>query len=499
MKVLIVDDSKMIQFIEQKLLYELGYLEVLAAADVDEAKRILSGGGIELILSDWHMPKETGLDFLKYVRAHPKFSSIPFIIITTEHEKKCVIEAVKAKVDGYLFKPVQKNVLLEKLKKIGEIHPEILPSCLTAQTAASGSGFAEFTKHASMYDFGCEIFIEHDHREYPVFIGKDMSGALPVQLREMYGENKRFILFYDTSPPVECTAHILEDINESGIEAYPLPPTENKIESIKLIHDTLNKVNGSPILLAYGESAVLDRGLLAAATWEGGIPLVLLPVSFSSIIKHGITGFSSLPLPGCNIGISHYPSMIWFDVNNCSTGTASMNDSDHAELIRTSLFCGESTFSFINANNNIKKTTDILVLIEAFGRCLLNCSKIWDLNGSRSYRTEILNFGYPVAEWLYGKSPVSLPMLAGALAFLVELGATASAMQSQEKQLLTSIVQQSGQPEYPMAFPDPVSFPGMKSEEVFLPGTPGTVSPIKGITAGMLKEVYDKVFISRKT
>lgn len=497
MKVLITDDSKMIQFIEKKLLNELGYLEVLAASDVEEAKHILSGGGIGLILSDWHMPGETGLDFLRFVRGHPKFSSIPFIIITTEHEKKCVVEAVKAKVDAYLFKPVQKNVLLEKIKKIAETYPEVTPSCLTVQSSGGSAGFVDFTKHASMYDFGCELFIEHDHREYPLFIGNEMSSALIVQLREMFGEKKQYLMIHGNSGANERTVSIIEKIKESGIGACALASIENKLESVKMIHEKLGKESGSPILLAYGESEVLELGILAAATWDGGIPLVLLPASLSAILTHGITGFSSLPLPELNITISHYPSMIWFDVNNCCTSNLTINEFDYAELVRTAFFCGESTFSFLTTNNGITKTNDILILIEAFGRCLLNCTKIWDLKASRSYRTDLLNFGYQVTEWLYNKSPVSISLLSGTLAFLVELGAIGSSVNNKQKQLFTSFLQQLGKPEYPRAFPDPSSFPGIKSDEVFLPCTPGTVSPIKGISAAMLKEAYEKVFTGK--
>jgi two-component system chemotaxis response regulator CheY len=64
------------------------------------------------------MPGETGVDLLKYMRATPSLTKIPFIMITTENDKSRIIEAVKIGMQAYLFKPVQKNVLAQKLTEL---------------------------------------------------------------------------------------------------------------------------------------------------------------------------------------------------------------------------------------------------------------------------------------------------------------------------------------------------------------------------------------------
>ena len=103
-------------------LNELGYDNITDAADVGEAKNLLKGKKFDLIISDWHMPGESGLDFLKYVKATPEYTTIPFVLQTTENEKKNIVEAVKAGVSGYLFKPVQKNALAQKMLELSKIH-----------------------------------------------------------------------------------------------------------------------------------------------------------------------------------------------------------------------------------------------------------------------------------------------------------------------------------------------------------------------------------------
>ena len=58
----------------------------------------------------------TGLEFLKTVRADPKFKTIPFLMVTAEAEKKISLK-VKSGVSNYIVKPFTGATLNEKMKK----------------------------------------------------------------------------------------------------------------------------------------------------------------------------------------------------------------------------------------------------------------------------------------------------------------------------------------------------------------------------------------------
>jgi two-component system, chemotaxis family, chemotaxis protein CheY len=122
MNILMVDDSRTFRYSLIKLLNELGYNSIFAAENTDEAKRALKEKKYELILCDWHMPGATGLDLLKYIRATPEFSKIPFIMITVEKQKSNILDALKIGVQSFLFKPVQKNILAQKLTELASIY-----------------------------------------------------------------------------------------------------------------------------------------------------------------------------------------------------------------------------------------------------------------------------------------------------------------------------------------------------------------------------------------
>jgi two-component system chemotaxis response regulator CheY len=73
---------------------------------------------IDLIISDWNMPKMTGIEFLKKVRASDAYKATPFLMVTAEAQKQNVIEAVQAGVLNYIVKPFTAEAISEKLEKI---------------------------------------------------------------------------------------------------------------------------------------------------------------------------------------------------------------------------------------------------------------------------------------------------------------------------------------------------------------------------------------------
>lgn len=119
MKVLIVDDFPTMRRIIKTLLKQNGYSNFIEAEDGEKAYRLLqTHPDVEFIVSDWNMPNMTGLEFLKTVRADPKFKALPFLMVTAEAEKENIIEAVKSGVSNYIVKPFTGATLKEKMAKV---------------------------------------------------------------------------------------------------------------------------------------------------------------------------------------------------------------------------------------------------------------------------------------------------------------------------------------------------------------------------------------------
>ncbi|MFP3928933.1 MAG: chemotaxis response regulator CheY [Desulfobacteraceae bacterium] len=117
-KVLVVDDFATMRRIVKGVLKQLGFSNIIEAEDGTSAMDLLRKEKIGLVVSDWNMPKMTGLDLLKAIRADEDLKSTPFIMVTAEGQKENVIEAVKAGVNNYIVKPFTPETFSEKLEKV---------------------------------------------------------------------------------------------------------------------------------------------------------------------------------------------------------------------------------------------------------------------------------------------------------------------------------------------------------------------------------------------
>jgi two-component system chemotaxis response regulator CheY len=121
MRILVVDDFSTMRRIIKNLLNELGFSNLSEAEDGVQAWSALEvSGGFDFIVSDWNMPNMSGIDFLRKVRADPRFKNTPFLLITAEAKRSQILEAVEAGVNGYIVKPFTAATLNEKIQKIFE-------------------------------------------------------------------------------------------------------------------------------------------------------------------------------------------------------------------------------------------------------------------------------------------------------------------------------------------------------------------------------------------
>lgn len=117
-KILIVDDFSTMRKIIRNILTQLGFKNILEADDGTTALEILKKEKVDLIISDWNMPKMSGLELLKAVRSDENLKNIPFVMVTAEAQKENILEAIKYKVNQYIVKPFTPETLKEKLEKV---------------------------------------------------------------------------------------------------------------------------------------------------------------------------------------------------------------------------------------------------------------------------------------------------------------------------------------------------------------------------------------------
>jgi len=82
MKILIVDDSRLLRIANERILVKAGY-EVITAADGEEGLRLALESKPDLVLLDMMLPKLSGQEVLQRLRTHPSSASTPVIVLTS--------------------------------------------------------------------------------------------------------------------------------------------------------------------------------------------------------------------------------------------------------------------------------------------------------------------------------------------------------------------------------------------------------------------------------
>ena len=118
MPVLIVDDYNTMVRIIRNLLRQLGFQDVDAAPDGLAALTKLRDRNYGLVISDWNMEPMTGYELLKQMRADPKLTGTPFIMVTAESKTENVIAAKQAGVNNYIVKPFNAQTLKSKIDAV---------------------------------------------------------------------------------------------------------------------------------------------------------------------------------------------------------------------------------------------------------------------------------------------------------------------------------------------------------------------------------------------
>lgn len=117
-KVLVVEDDPISMEFVLCNLEELGFIKVYKAQDGSDALSVMDWAGVDLVISDWNMPKMGGLELYKNIKRDPKLKNIPFMLMTSSSEKEKVIEVLKTGITNFIVKPFELEVLQAKISAI---------------------------------------------------------------------------------------------------------------------------------------------------------------------------------------------------------------------------------------------------------------------------------------------------------------------------------------------------------------------------------------------
>ena len=112
---LIEDNLDFLHYLEKSLKPD--YM-ILGTSTVTDAKALIGKYAVNLVIADLNLPGESGIDFCRYLKSHPKFSHIPVLIVTAVTNQEIEVEALQAGAADYITKPFNIKLLQSKLTQI---------------------------------------------------------------------------------------------------------------------------------------------------------------------------------------------------------------------------------------------------------------------------------------------------------------------------------------------------------------------------------------------
>lgn len=122
MRILVIDDSMIARESIRKILNSSGFHKVSFCDSGESGLKFLKKRkqvqDLDIVLIDWHMKGMSGLECLKKIRENEETYFLPVIMVTTETLKKNIIKAIEQGANDYIIKPVQSEILIQKIEKI---------------------------------------------------------------------------------------------------------------------------------------------------------------------------------------------------------------------------------------------------------------------------------------------------------------------------------------------------------------------------------------------
>lgn len=115
MKILIVDDVKFFREIEKSILRRTN-CEIWEACNGKEALAVISAEPPDLILMDLLMPEMNGYECCRAIKSDPSLKHIPVIMVSSSDSIDDQGRCYAAGCDDYITKPVDKKLLLDKVR-----------------------------------------------------------------------------------------------------------------------------------------------------------------------------------------------------------------------------------------------------------------------------------------------------------------------------------------------------------------------------------------------
>ncbi len=171
-QILLVEDEQPIREMLRYALEREGY-QVQEAESANTARELLARNRPDLLIVDWMMPGEDGVEFIKRLRKDPVLLDLPVIMLTARIEENDKVKGLDCGADDYLTKPVGIKELIARIKALlrrtsqANEDDVLAAEGLELNLATNQLAIEGDDVHIGQTEFSLlKFFIEHKNRVY---------------------------------------------------------------------------------------------------------------------------------------------------------------------------------------------------------------------------------------------------------------------------------------------------------------------------------------------
>jgi DNA-binding response OmpR family regulator len=115
--ILIVEDDQWIRSLLAELLSDEGY-RVLEAACGNEGLRLIAEQSPDVVVLDLNLPRKSGLEVLRELRANPATAGVPVLVVSGEVDSatKRILAKQEQRADGIVEKPMDLTEFFQQVE-----------------------------------------------------------------------------------------------------------------------------------------------------------------------------------------------------------------------------------------------------------------------------------------------------------------------------------------------------------------------------------------------
>ncbi|MFA5922518.1 MAG: phosphate regulon transcriptional regulator PhoB [Methylococcaceae bacterium] len=115
--ILVVEDEDAIRGMLMMVLEQAGFVPI-AAADAEDAQKVLDDHLPDLILLDWMLPGISGVEWARRLKKEPIYRDIPIILLTARGEEEDKVRGLEIGADDYMSKPFSPKELVARIRAV---------------------------------------------------------------------------------------------------------------------------------------------------------------------------------------------------------------------------------------------------------------------------------------------------------------------------------------------------------------------------------------------